>query len=693
MREIIMQTLLKDHLQVTNARGAHVLVAQHRFIVEFDSRSHAPEDELEFQDETGAVITLRRLRTSPRIGKLNSAAIYVPKDSGSASRIRESSRGFDLAAGWRHRPIGGGSPVRRIFRDVLGNHHGLLLEADVAMNENSELWKQWYLEKVGFLDFRQALAKTASWSPVKVAIFDSGIEVDRTVQVVHANLVGRKDRIHLRAIGQTGEDLPAQSKEQILDMNGHGTHICGIIGATSQNCEGMVGINPLSDLYIYKCSEGATEHCYLSNLVDSMCSFLTTLKPYERAVLNVSLGFRIPRIVHSATGGTGTQEGLEDMASLAEYLRSIVREVEAMDNVLIVAAAGNEFADELAFPANMSRNFPGADLDEANNVLAVGATDVTDNVAPFSNCGPQLSLVAPGKGILSTYPTLYGVQGGYPVGASTGYAYLEGTSMAVAIVTGLASLHWSTFPSDAALATGKAIASRICSACVVGDLESRAFHRHGFGLIQAPLLITPDSPMRQATKVRLRTLRRDRLTFPTRSVQIELRRVFLALFDTLESTLLEDLRTALLHASTAGTDERCRAIEQVLRSHGFFENLPEAFNPVAWGLLALLNDKYRSVWEIRPVLRRMIEDIDDNAKDPGRSVISQFQTHLHQCWNSDPSLLKQFLLTQYPDDAKLFEADFTEEMAVAFIRLSSDDNLVPITPYSPDLGSKNLKCW
>ncbi|MEY3231528.1 MAG: hypothetical protein RL689_1617, partial [Planctomycetota bacterium] len=61
--------------------------------------------------------------------------------------------------------------------------------------------------------------------------------------------------------------------------------------------------------------------------------------------------------------------------------------------VLIVAAAGNNNSGDPFFPAS----YPG--------VLSVAAVDSANNRAGFSNFGPNISVAAPGVGVLSTVPT------------------------------------------------------------------------------------------------------------------------------------------------------------------------------------------------------------------------------------------------------------------------------------------------
>ena len=83
--------------------------------------------------------------------------------------------------------------------------------------------------------------------------------------------------------------------------------------------------------------------------------------------------------------------------------------------VLSVVAAGNEDQDACnTSPASSS------------DALTVGATDIDDSRAYFSNWGTCVDIFAPGVNIMSTMPDQY-------------LQYLSGTSMATPLVAGLAA--------------------------------------------------------------------------------------------------------------------------------------------------------------------------------------------------------------------------------------------------------------
>jgi len=86
--------------------------------------------------------------------------------------------------------------------------------------------------------------------------------------------------------------------------------------------------------------------------------------------------------------------------------------------VTVVVAAGNESENALnSSPARVA------------NAITVGASDINDNMASFSNFGPAVDILAPGVAIFSA-----------SIANDRAAAFLDGTSMASPHVAGLAAV-------------------------------------------------------------------------------------------------------------------------------------------------------------------------------------------------------------------------------------------------------------
>jgi subtilisin family serine protease len=111
-------------------------------------------------------------------------------------------------------------------------------------------------------------------------------------------------------------------------------------------------------------------------------------------VINMSLGIR-------HTGGGLPHEEVVDYAK--------------RKGVTIVAASGNDGTEDLYYPGALP------------HVIAVGAFDADGEVAGFSTYGKQVSFVAPGTDIYSSY-------------LDHAYAFSSGTSHATPFVTGAVAM-------------------------------------------------------------------------------------------------------------------------------------------------------------------------------------------------------------------------------------------------------------
>lgn len=182
----------------------------------------------------------------------------------------------------------------------------------------------------------------------------------------------------------------------MVDDNGHGTHVSGIIAGINPN----VKIIPIKVL--------------ASNGDGSLTHVLSAIEYAVKRgaqVLNLSLGVM-------DTLGT----------SKAHYEQVI--NFARKQNVLVVAAAGNNTSnnDEVAFyPSNIWQD----------NLLSICATDHKASLASFSNYGQwKVHLCAPGVNILSTGNNFLQMP----------WVYQSGTSQAAPIISGAASLVLSINP-------------------------------------------------------------------------------------------------------------------------------------------------------------------------------------------------------------------------------------------------------
>jgi serine protease len=164
------------------------------------------------------------------------------------------------------------------------------------------------------------------------------------------------------------------------DDNGHGTHVAGTIAAADNNI-GVVGIAPNVRLWSVKVLDSSG-----SGTTDKIIAALDWIIAKKNAlggdwVLNFSLGSSSPSAAERSAFSNAIANGL-----------------------LICAASGNESTANLTAPVG----YPAA----YNGVLAIGAIDSTKTIATFSNEGPELAVVAPGVGVLSTVPVGSGAVAG-----------------------------------------------------------------------------------------------------------------------------------------------------------------------------------------------------------------------------------------------------------------------------------------
>lgn len=261
------------------------------------------------------------------------------------------------------------------------------------------------------LSFAQAWDFSSTQFTPLVAVIDTGI------QYTHADLV---DSLWNDGAGHYGYNAYAAvyggNVNDPLDLDGHGTHVSGIIAAGFNNAIGTPGVATNAKIMALKYSD------------DGLSDTSIVLNALSYAIQHGA------QIVNMSFGGMSIDPAFHAGCDNA-----------AAAGLLLVAAAGNDGVEPIQYPAA----YP--------SVMAVGAlnlslTSYAKNVdwgfGYGSNFGPEMSVVAPGTAIFSTMSDVYDSVYGTPLSLAGGrYNYLTGTSQATPMVVGIAALIKQTYPS------------------------------------------------------------------------------------------------------------------------------------------------------------------------------------------------------------------------------------------------------
>ena len=248
-----------------------------------------------------------------------------------------------------------------------------------------------------------------------VAVVDTGIDASHP----DLNVVGGRNCSSADAGGWT-------------DDNGHGTHVAGTIAALD-NDVGVVGMAPGARLWavrILRADGSGLLSWYLCGLdwIAAQRDPADASRPLFEAV-NMSVA------------KWGTDDGACGAANGDVLHAAICRLVAG--GVTVVAAAANDSGNAaLRVPAAYDEVITVSALADTdgkpgglggNKCFSWGGYDVDDTFADFSNYGPDVDLIAPGKCIWST-----------KVGNT--YGWSSGTSMAAPHVTGAVALYKASRP-------------------------------------------------------------------------------------------------------------------------------------------------------------------------------------------------------------------------------------------------------
>jgi thermitase len=289
---------------------------------------------------------------------------------------------------------------------------------------------QWNMAKV---QAPSAWDITTGSASVSVAILDTGV-----------------DSSHPDLQGKVVASINFSDSSTVSDVNGHGTHLAGIVGAATNNGQGVAGLGYNTAVMNVKVlgDNGTGGYSWVAQGV-------VWAADHGAKVINMSLG---------AQFGSTT---LEDAINYASG-----------KGVVVVAAAGNNASSTPFYPAA----YP--------NVIAVASTDINDRLASSSNYGDWVDVAAPGTNIYSTLPLSNPLQPG-------GYGIMGGTSIASPHVAGLAGLVFTRVGD----ANGNGLINDEVRSCIEKNADNIGLSGIGSGRINAYKAVqcSPSAPLPSPT--------------------------------------------------------------------------------------------------------------------------------------------------------------------------------------------------
>ncbi len=215
-----------------------------------------------------------------------------------------------------------------------------------------------------------------------IAIIDAGVDIN------HNDLAAKING------GDIGFTL---GFDPFVGQFSHGSHVAEIAAANTNNINGVAGVDWQATLHPRHVIGNNSGDAGITRGINAALRFGPDVWTFNNSWESLPHG-RYSITVRSAFANV--------------YRNNRVQSV-AMGNNHVGAANADDPAN---FPVGIN-----------SGIIAVGATDINDGVAGFSNRGQHIDVSAPGVDILST-------------NFNNGYVVLSGTSMATPHVSGLASL-------------------------------------------------------------------------------------------------------------------------------------------------------------------------------------------------------------------------------------------------------------
>ncbi len=279
-----------------------------------------------------------------------------------------------------------------------GNHWAMVLRgptdgAVIEAPELPEISTPWWHQVVG--------AGAADGKGIRVGVADTGIGPHPHVQ-------------HVTSVGAFIDGNYLSDPAEGRDVDSHGTHVCGTIGARpTSDLLRPPGIAPNADVFCARVFPDAEQGASQADIINAIDYLSGTC---EVDLINLSLGS--PRksqleqeaIVEALEGGTLTICAAANDAGPVNY-------PAAFKESVAVSALGQQ---GWGVPGSLaSLRYPSEQSKYGREQLYL---------ANFSCFGPEIDCAAPGVGIIATVPERFGLAAPYGV--------MDGTSMASPVTCG-----------------------------------------------------------------------------------------------------------------------------------------------------------------------------------------------------------------------------------------------------------------
>lgn len=249
---------------------------------------------------------------------------------------------------------------------------------------------------------------------VSVAVLDTGCNID------HTDLKANIDKTNM-ADASANPVVIGEMK----DLNGHGTHVCGLVGAVADNSVGIAGVSYNANVIPVRvfnddggCYSSSLHRAYLYLEEKIKSGEITNLK-----VINMSLG--------------GYTKGYYD-----NLLEGDIDRFYNEYGIITCCAGGNDEVTTPSYPSDFENSL-------AVTIQGKSGTEV------YCDYNEYKDISAAGQTLMSTY-----------IGGDK-YCYMTGTSMASPVCAGIIALCWSAKPStsakemrEAVLTTAKPLISK-----------------------------------------------------------------------------------------------------------------------------------------------------------------------------------------------------------------------------------------